>query len=39
MLKSIKAIDFQKFGPGLLLAATAIGFSHILQPVEHMDQF
>lgn len=34
MLKSIKEIDFQKFGPGLLLAATAIGVSHIVQSVQ-----
>ena len=34
MLQSIKEIDFQKFGPGLLLAATAIGVSHIVQSVQ-----
>jgi Mn2+/Fe2+ NRAMP family transporter len=34
MLTLIKSLDFKKFGPGLLLAATAIGVSHIVQSVQ-----
>ncbi|MBT4922745.1 MAG: divalent metal cation transporter [Rickettsiales bacterium] len=34
MIKNLLATDFNKFGPGLLLAATAIGVSHIVQSVQ-----
>lgn len=34
MLLNLKSLDLKKFGPGLLLAATAIGVSHIVQSVQ-----